>query len=440
MCKVTVYVTNYNYQDYVEKAIKSVLHQSYTDYELLIFDDGSTDDSLSIIEKYQHNPKVTIIKQNNQGLIKTSNNALSIAKGQYIIRLDADDYLDSNALLVMVNHLETHEQYDLVYPDYFEIDDNDNIRTIIQRKNLENMKILDLPMHGACTLIRKDVLTKLGGYDTNVQRQDGYNFWIKFIQQCTPSNINLPLFYYRKHLKSLTASNTKIIRARQRIKADFIKNQKNVLIIPVRPDNVVDNMMFTKINGKYYIDYILEKIPHINATCYIVTSDRKVLNYCKDFNTINRDPSLEKPGVDIKESIKLIKDDYDHIGIYFPTSPLVKPSSINEAFHTAEIFNAGKVISVQQTQDMLFTHQETGLVPLYNADKSLRKERDMIYKYTGGIIVYSKNNTGTTSHIIIDDLESFDINDKISFWICHNILLSYQEFNKINNVKINRGY
>lgn len=439
MCTVTVYITNYNYEKYVEKAIISVLNQTYGDYELLIFDDGSTDNSLSIIQKYQDHSKVTIIKQQNQGLINTANNALDIAKGKYIIRLDADDYFDENALLVMVNHLKTHQEYDLVYPDYFEIDDNDNVRTIIQRKNLKDMKILDLPMHGACTLIRTQILKDLGGYDTNIKRQDGYNFWIKFIQKCIPSNINLPLFYYRKHLKSLTASNTKILQARQQIKANFVKKSNNALIIPIRPENVVEDMMFQRINEKYYIDYILDKINTIDAECYIVTSDKKILDYCKDYKTIQRSPDLELPGVDIKASLNLLPKTYDYIGVYFPTSPLIKPSSINEAFHTIDIFNAGKVISVQQTNDVLYTHKENGLVPLVNTTSLLRKERDMIYKYTGGIIIYSNKND-TTGHIVIDDLESFDINDKISFWICKKVIESLKEFNTIENIKINRGY
>jgi len=91
---VTVYITNYNYGRYLSQAIESVLNQTFTDFELIVVDDGSVDDSRDIIRQYQGHPKVRTIFQENQGLNKTNNIALRSARGKYIMRLDADDYLD----------------------------------------------------------------------------------------------------------------------------------------------------------------------------------------------------------------------------------------------------------------------------------------------------------------------------------------------------------
>ena len=103
---ITVYITNFNYGRYLNKSIKSVLSQTYLNYELIIIDDGSTDNSKNIIEKYRHLKNVKIIYQKNRGLNFTNNIALNLSRGKYITRLDADDWLDENFLQVMVNNLK----------------------------------------------------------------------------------------------------------------------------------------------------------------------------------------------------------------------------------------------------------------------------------------------------------------------------------------------
>ena len=78
---VTVYITNYNYGDYLEKAIKSVLNQTFTSFELIIIDDGSTDGSKEIINKYQKNKNIYAVFQDNKGLNASNNVALNLARG-----------------------------------------------------------------------------------------------------------------------------------------------------------------------------------------------------------------------------------------------------------------------------------------------------------------------------------------------------------------------
>ena len=102
---ITVYITNYNYAKYLEKSIKSVLSQSYKNFELIIIDDGSTDKSKKIIEKFRKKKDKDSFSK-NKGLNLTNNVALKLSKGKYITRLDADDWLDENFLQVMVNQIK----------------------------------------------------------------------------------------------------------------------------------------------------------------------------------------------------------------------------------------------------------------------------------------------------------------------------------------------
>ena len=159
---VSVYITNHNYGSYLKKAIQSVLNQTLKNFELIIIDDGSTDNSKKIINSYKKNNKIIKIFQKNRGLTVSNNLALRLSKGKYIMRLDADDWLDNNALEVMSNTLERSPNIGLVFPDYFEVDRSGRIINLVRRHDFKKVKLRDQPAHGACTLIRKDCLEKSG--------------------------------------------------------------------------------------------------------------------------------------------------------------------------------------------------------------------------------------------------------------------------------------
>ena len=85
MPKISVYMPNHNYAQYIERAIDSILSQSISDWELIIIDDGSTDHSISLLDKYKDNQKITIIFQENKGLNITNNVAIRLSRGKYIV-------------------------------------------------------------------------------------------------------------------------------------------------------------------------------------------------------------------------------------------------------------------------------------------------------------------------------------------------------------------
>jgi glycosyltransferase involved in cell wall biosynthesis len=201
---ITVYITNYNYGNFIKKAIKSVLNQSFKDFELIIIDDGSKDKSIKIIKEFENKKNIKIVIQKNKGLIVSNNLALRLSRAKYIMRLDSDDWLDPYALEIMSNVLERNKKISLVFPDYYEVNKNGKILKQIIRHDFNKVKLLDQPAHGACTMIRKENLIDIGGYDEEFSCQDGYYLWLKFIKKYMVKNINLPLFYYRQHEKNLT--------------------------------------------------------------------------------------------------------------------------------------------------------------------------------------------------------------------------------------------
>lgn len=108
MPKISVILPAYNSQNYIKKAIESVLNQTFEDFELIIVNDGSTDNTSSIISQFS-DERIRIITQENSGPGASRNNALKIAKGDYIMYLDSDDWFCSDALDVAYREITKHD-------------------------------------------------------------------------------------------------------------------------------------------------------------------------------------------------------------------------------------------------------------------------------------------------------------------------------------------
>ena len=128
--KISAYIPVYNYGKYVEEAINSVINQTFDDWELIVINDGSSDESEEIIARYESHPKITTVNQSNKGLVVSSNIALRLSAGEYIMRLDGDDFLDENVFMVMVSFLDKHQEISLVYPDYYLVNEKGDILSL----------------------------------------------------------------------------------------------------------------------------------------------------------------------------------------------------------------------------------------------------------------------------------------------------------------------
>lgn len=115
---VTVVITCYNYGEYVAEAIESVWQQTYDNIELIVINDGSTDDSDAVIKKLKAKHKFTYISQENQGIIATRNKGMSLATGEYVMQLDADDLLPTNYVEKLLE-VAFEQNVDIVYADSY---------------------------------------------------------------------------------------------------------------------------------------------------------------------------------------------------------------------------------------------------------------------------------------------------------------------------------
>ena len=455
MVKVTVYIPTHNYGHYIDKAIESVLKQTMIDWELIVIDDGSTDNTRGIIRKFDNNSKVRIIEQENKGLNVTNNIALRLATGKYIMRLDADDYLDENALLVLSNILETKSEIGLVYPDYYHVNEDGEIIEIVRRKKIEEeVELLDLPAHGACAMIRKECLLNLEGYAEEFSCQDGYELWIKFIRIYKPYNVNVPLFYYRKHSNSLTQDKKKVLDTRRNIKSKYVTKYKNgklpkVLGVVPAINNTIypQSKPFVEIAGKPLLWYTLNELQYAKSLDMVVVSseDEDVLEYAKQFSNIipiKRPNELTSPGSMRYHIDTNILCELERIHNYKPDAictlyinvPLRRASHIDKAVDTMVIFDVDTVISITEEIGNYYHHERFGLSPINK--KGIRVERKAIYKENGAVylnrveVVRSCKDMGErVGHITMLPEESVKINTNYDFWLAKKLITEWRDCN-----------
>ncbi len=432
---ITVYIPSHNYGMYLDKAVKSILSQTYNNWELLIINDGSTDNTSEIMLKYQDNPKIELVNSNGIGLPAVCNLALNKARGDYIIRLDADDLANENLLLVLANSLNENPNLACVFPDYYYIDDFDDVYAHQVRPKIDNKKLMyDYPPNGACTLIKTSVLRKIGGYREDLGAQDGFDFWSKIIKDYEIKNIDLPLFYYRRHNSNLTNNSNKIQFAKRRIKRDFIKDEVlNFLpitaIIPCREGyDFLPNIWKEKINGKALIDYSIESCLNSNLiNKIIITCDNlEVEKYIKKFKDekICFYPRSKKSTIRESNLVPLISEiingiDKDLNGITiirYIQAPFISNESLEEAITTLIMNEVETVYGVETINSRLFKKTPDGLIPL-NPQKDLISDFDTIYKESNTVnailnraLLSKENKKINTSCIEISSPESFFIN------------------------------
>ena len=455
MSLITVYITNYNYGNYIEQAIESVLSQKNVNVELFIIDDGSTDDSKTVIEKYRQTDGVTIVYQQNKGLNITNNIALRLSNGKYIMRLDADDYLEEDALHLLSSALESDEQLGLVFPDYYIVDKDGNHLETHQRHDFKKeVNLFDQAAHGACTMIRTSFLKNLGGYNENYKCQDGYELWVKFVSKYKVTNINKPLFSYRQHGSNLTSNENRILDTRAQINADYIEtleiSNKAIAVIPIR--NKADKYYNLKMNETTLLDIKIKEALNVsNITQVIITCpDVEIKNAIdKDLlanpkvHFIQRSEESSRYNTSLELSLTEILTS-DHIALEGNPEavvildirfPLLSSLKISDAINTMLLFRADSLISVRADNGSFFKHNGSGMQTVLGNISKNKLERDVLYKHVGGITVtrlssFRENNkiiNGKVGHISLDKNSSYIIENKADLEIA-------QQINKLYNV------
>lgn len=206
---VSVIITTFNYGRYIERALRSCLDQSLSknQFEIIIVDDCSTDNTKAILENYQNDARIYHLEK-NLGLSGARNFGVRKAKGQYVIFLDADDYIHRELIQVQKLFLEENHLFNAVAVDYYLVDEFENHR---ERISAEEKPI-------ACGIMfRKDLLIEIGLYDEQFRAREEEDLRIRFLDKFNIYNIPLPLYRYRRHGLNLTENSDAMAKAQEQL-------------------------------------------------------------------------------------------------------------------------------------------------------------------------------------------------------------------------------
>lgn len=238
--KVSVVVTAHNYGRFLVQCLDSVLDQTCPDLELIVVNDGSTDDSAAVLARYASDPLVTVHTLSGVGLAAAANYGIRRARGAYILRLDADDYLDRHAVALQASFLDQHSDVGLVYPDHFTVSEQGAFLGYTRALTFSQRErgVGRLPLPGG-SMYRKRWFDVVGGYDETLRYQEDYDFWLRVTAHCQVASLHLPLLYYRQHAGSMSRNVASRAAARRHVKrthaADLRAKSKAAALVVI-PD------------------------------------------------------------------------------------------------------------------------------------------------------------------------------------------------------------
>ena len=201
---VTVLITAYNEEEKIVRCLDSVEHQTFDDFEIVLINDGSTDNTDKIIQQYIVNEddkkKIRYISRENKGRIASLNEGILLARGKYIAIQDADDYSMKDRLKKQVEFLETHQNVDVVGTAYVRLDSIRGER-YIRRYPTEDCQIKRemckyIPLCQGSMMIKAEVIRSVNGYNPQCKDAEDLDLWVRLGNRITMANIDEPLYVY----------------------------------------------------------------------------------------------------------------------------------------------------------------------------------------------------------------------------------------------------
>lgn len=281
--KVSVLMSAYNSEKYVAEAIESILNQTFSDFEFIIVNDGSTDKTADIIDKYANEDKRIkfINNKQNQGLIAALNSAWPLCSGEYVARMDSDDISLPDRFAIQIAYMDEHPECGACGTWIERFGPNVKPDTIV--KYPSKMKLLDFVMQGnrvanPSTMIRKSVLDEHDiKYNPAYKYAEDFAFWAEISKYAEVHNLQQVLLKYRWHDGNVSVTHRKTQlecaeRIRKSILSELLSNDADIEKLLRMTREVHERFwlfgLFPIIRRKQYSIvktkfYLFEKIPLI---------------------------------------------------------------------------------------------------------------------------------------------------------------------------------
>lgn len=221
MPKVSVVIPTYNYGRFLGEAIQSVLDQTFEDFELIVVDDGSTDNTKEVVDSFA-DPRVKYIYQENRGHSAANNVGILASKGEYVAILDADDVWLPQKLELQVKVLDSRPDVAAVCSDIYIVDAQTGVITgrfwhnsprlgpfnphMAAQKALRRLLSRGCFIHPSTALIRREVYNEVGLHDESLKTHEVWDMWVRVLLRFAVETIDMPLAKYRQHSANLSAN------------------------------------------------------------------------------------------------------------------------------------------------------------------------------------------------------------------------------------------
>jgi glycosyltransferase involved in cell wall biosynthesis len=237
---LSVLMPVYNAGRHLAPAVRSVLNQSFGDFEFIIIDDGSTDGSLAVLRRFEaDDPRVRVVSRENRGLVASLNQMIGLARGEFLARMDADDLCLPDRFLRQVDFLREHPEVACVGGSIREIDDQGRLLVSFPAIT-SNEEIQEALLSGTtaiahpAAMMRREALLAAGGYRPEFYPVEDLDLWLRLGEAGELANLADPVLEYRVHDASICSRSQGIQVERARLACEEAFRRRGIEPRPFR--------------------------------------------------------------------------------------------------------------------------------------------------------------------------------------------------------------
>jgi glycosyltransferase involved in cell wall biosynthesis len=203
---ISVIIPSYNNEKHIIECLNSILEQTFNNFEVIIVNDGSTDDSEKLLKNYieqKNTNSIYLINQKNMGVSSARNKGASVAKGNFLVFIDADDKIEKTYFEHAISYIKL-KKYEIVYSKSFFFEAKKG------EWKLPNFKLEKFLIQNCIPIfafVKNETFKKVGGFDENLKHTEDWDLWIRILKIYPNSVYRIPkfLYFYRKHHHGVSA-------------------------------------------------------------------------------------------------------------------------------------------------------------------------------------------------------------------------------------------
>lgn len=256
--KVSVIIPSYNHKPFIGLLIESIFNQTYKDFELIVLDDGSQDGSPEYLTQLKEKYDFNLVIKDNEGLCKTLNKGIALARGEFFIAIASDDYMPPQRIMEQIIFFETHPEVDVVAGSSTVIDSDNNfcglkIPSLKGQISFKDMLVVNR-IQAPTVMMRMSVFSRFGNYNENHVLED-YYMWLKILKHGgIIFNTNFMWAYYRITNVDLEKKFNWYFKGAEQVFAEYSTDP--MIIRQIKSNRFIYSVKMTLLIGKnFYVKY-----------------------------------------------------------------------------------------------------------------------------------------------------------------------------------------